>query len=89
MSDDGRAVDGGADASVTPPPPDASTELDEDTLRVMISTDNHLGYAERDAVRGLDSFAAFEEVLSLAKRHKVRETEMVDRASPFTDMTKD
>ena len=41
---------------------------DEDTLRLMISTDNHLGYSERDPVRGMDSFAAFEEVLYLAKR---------------------
>jgi len=49
---------------------DEDDELDEDTLRVLISTDNHLGYAERDPIRGLDSFAAFEEVLALAKRHK-------------------
>jgi hypothetical protein len=27
-------------------------EADENTLRVMLSTDNHLGYAERDPVRG-------------------------------------
>jgi len=45
--------------------------IDEDTLRIMVSTDNHLGFAERDPIRGLDSFAAFEEVLMLAKRHKV------------------
>jgi double-strand break repair protein MRE11 len=37
------------------------------TIRLMISTDNHLGYLESDPVRGLDSFAAFEEVLYLAK----------------------
>ena len=41
---------------------------DPDTLRIMVSTDNHLGYAERDNVRGMDSFSAFEEVLYLAKR---------------------
>ena len=41
---------------------------DENTLRIMLSTDNHLGYNERDPVRGGDSFAAFEEVLYLAKR---------------------
>jgi hypothetical protein len=41
---------------------------DENTLRILLSTDNHLGYAERDSVRGMDSFAAFEEVLYLAKR---------------------
>ena len=47
-------------------------EVDDDTLRIMVSTDNHLGYAEKDPIRGMDSFAAFEEVLYLAKRHKVR-----------------
>mmetsp|Transcript_10456 Transcript_10456/g.21453 ORF Transcript_10456/g.21453 Transcript_10456/m.21453 type:complete len:890 (-) Transcript_10456:291-2960(-) len=44
---------------------------DEDTLRILVSTDNHLGYLERDPIRGLDSFAALEEVLSLARQHKV------------------
>jgi len=47
------------------------SEPDDNTLRVLISTDNHLGYCETDPVRGLDSFAAFEEVLYLAKLHKV------------------
>jgi double-strand break repair protein MRE11 len=41
---------------------------DPDTLRILLSTDNHLGYAERDPIRGLDSFCAFEEVLYLARR---------------------
>jgi double-strand break repair protein MRE11 len=45
--------------------------VDADTLRIMVSTDNHLGYMERDPVRGNDSFAAFEEVLLLSKRHHV------------------
>lgn len=40
-----------------------STAADEDTFRCLISTDNHLGYQEKDPVRGNDSFAAFEEVL--------------------------
>lgn len=44
---------------------------DASTLKVLLSTDNHLGYLERDPIRGRDSFAAFEEVLSLARRHKV------------------
>lgn len=42
-------------------------EEDTNTLRILVSTDNHLGYLERDPVRGMDSFAAFEEVLILAK----------------------
>jgi hypothetical protein len=43
---------------------------DQDTLRIMLSTDNHLGYAENDTVRGNDSFAALEEVLYLAKFYR-------------------
>jgi hypothetical protein len=54
---------------------DEEVEEDEDadasTLKVLLSTDNHLGYLERDPIRGRDSFAAFEEVLSLARRHEV------------------
>ena len=46
-------------------------EEDESLLKILLSTDNHLGYNERDPVRGQDSFAAFEEVLSLARQHKV------------------
>jgi len=46
-------------------------EVDDDTLRIMLSTDNHLGYYESDPIRGLDSFAAFEEMLSLARTYKV------------------
>eukprot|EP00752_Nemacystus_decipiens_P013425 g11888.t1 len=37
----------------------------------MVATDSHLGYMERDPVRGKDSFAAFEEMLLLAKQKKV------------------
>ncbi|CAM9719316.1 unnamed protein product [Ectocarpus sp. 4 AP-2014] len=39
----------------------------------MVATDSHLGqvYMERDPVRGKDSFAAFEEMLLLAKERKV------------------
>lgn len=47
-----------------------SNNVDRNTIRIMVSTDNHLGFAEKDPVRGLDSFAAFEEVLLLAKLHK-------------------
>ena len=41
---------------------------DPNMMRLLISTHNHLGYEEDDAVRGNDSFAAFEEVLYLAKK---------------------
>ncbi len=37
------------------------------TLRILIATDNHLGYNEKDAVRGNDSFDTFEEILRTAR----------------------
>lgn len=45
-------------------------DADLDTLRILLSTDNHLGYAEDDNVRGNDSFSALEEVLFLAKEYR-------------------
>ncbi|KAI0561087.1 DNA double-strand break repair protein Mre11 [Gracilaria domingensis] len=45
---------------------------DPDSLiKVLISTDNHLGYLEKDPIRGDDSFRAFEEVLELANANDV------------------
>ena len=44
---------------------------DENTIRCLIMTDNHVGYLERDPVRGDDSFRAFEECLQIARREKV------------------
>ena len=44
---------------------------DPDNCRILLSTDNHLGYAERDSIRGMDSFAAFEEVLYLGQLYHV------------------
>ncbi|XP_050362444.1 double-strand break repair protein MRE11 [Nymphalis io] len=43
----------------------------DDTIRVLIASDIHLGYLENDAVRGEDSFVAFEETLSLAVQYDV------------------
>ncbi|XP_023225241.1 double-strand break repair protein MRE11-like [Centruroides sculpturatus] len=42
-----------------------------DTLNILVATDCHLGYAEKDAIRGNDSFQTFEEILSIAKEKKV------------------
>ncbi|XP_063807523.1 double-strand break repair protein MRE11 isoform X2 [Pseudophryne corroboree] len=44
---------------------------DEDTFKILVATDIHLGYMEKDAVRGNDSFVTFNEILSLAKDHEV------------------
>ncbi|CAG2100516.1 unnamed protein product [Medioppia subpectinata] len=41
------------------------------TFRILVASDIHLGYNERHAERGNDSFLAFEEVLSIAKEEDV------------------
>eukprot|EP00796_Vickermania_ingenoplastis_P010335 gene10335-7229_t len=46
--------------------PDPSA-LEASTLRFVVTSDNHLGYAERDPRRGDDSFTTFEEVLRIAR----------------------
>ncbi len=43
----------------------------DDTLRILVASDNHLGYLERDPVRGNDSFDTFEEILQLAQEREV------------------
>jgi double-strand break repair protein MRE11 len=44
-----------------------STQGEIEELRILVTTDNHLGYLERDPIRGEDSFEAFEEVLEHAR----------------------
>lgn len=44
----------------------------ENTLRILVATDCHLGYMEKDEVRRLDSFQAFEEICSIAEQQQVR-----------------
>jgi double-strand break repair protein MRE11 len=43
---------------------------DSDTLRILIATDNHLGYAESDSLRRDDSYNSFEEILQAAVDNK-------------------
>ncbi|KAI8903750.1 Metallo-dependent phosphatase-like protein, partial [Gorgonomyces haynaldii] len=40
-------------------------------ISILIATDNHLGYNEKDPVRGMDSMTAFEEILQIAVKHNV------------------
>jgi len=42
-----------------------------DTIRILVATDNHVGYNERDAIRGEDSSRTFNEIMCLAKYHDV------------------
>ena len=45
---------------------------DTDSIRIMLATDNHIGYLERDPVRGQDSINTFKEILQLARKYDVR-----------------
>ncbi|GAB7350667.1 hypothetical protein MBLNU459_g1232t1 [Dothideomycetes sp. NU459] len=42
-----------------------------DTIRILVSTDNHVGYNERDPIRGNDSWEAFHEIMEMAKTRDV------------------
>jgi hypothetical protein len=42
-----------------------------DTIKILLTTDNHLGYLEKDPIRGADSFKAMQEIFELAIREKV------------------
>ncbi|CAF0729423.1 unnamed protein product [Adineta ricciae] len=43
----------------------------DDVLKILITTDNHLGFAERDDERANDSLIAFEECLQIARDENV------------------
>ena len=43
----------------------------KNTLRVLVATDCHLGYLEKDEIRRHDSFKAFEEICSIAEQKQV------------------
>ena len=38
----------------------------QDILRILIATDNHLGYGEKVPIRADDSFVTFDEILEVA-----------------------
>lgn len=44
----------------------------DSTFKILVASDIHLGFMEKDPVRGEDSFLAFKEVLDLAKQNDVR-----------------
>lgn len=45
---------------------------DEDTFKILIATDIHLGYLEKDAIRGNDTYTTLDEILQFAKQNEVR-----------------
>jgi len=42
-----------------------------DTIRILVATDSHVGYMERDPVRKDDSWRSFDEVMNLARTEDV------------------
>ncbi|KAF2982456.1 hypothetical protein EK904_014910 [Melospiza melodia maxima] len=43
---------------------------DEDTFKILVATDIHLGYLEKDPVRGNDTFVTFNEILDHAQKNE-------------------
>lgn len=49
------------------------TAIDESsTIRILVSTDNHVGYLEKDPIRGNDSHNTFDEVMRYARINDVK-----------------
>lgn len=42
-----------------------------DTIRILLTTDNHVGYLDSDPIRGNDSWITFQEITRLARTHDV------------------
>ncbi|BGP25655.1 double-strand break repair protein MRE11 [Rhodotorula toruloides] len=43
----------------------------DNCIKILLATDNHIGYAEKDPIRGRDSINAFKEILDLAVANDV------------------
>ncbi|XP_026704216.1 double-strand break repair protein MRE11 isoform X1 [Athene cunicularia] len=48
-----------------------NSQDDEDSFKILIATDIHLGYLEKDPVRGNDTFVTFNEILDHAQKNEV------------------
>ncbi|CCC69086.1 hypothetical protein NCAS_0C00960 [Naumovozyma castellii] len=44
---------------------------DADTIRILLTTDNHVGYNENDPITGDDSWKTFHEIMMIAKNNNV------------------
>ncbi|KAG1807498.1 Metallo-dependent phosphatase-like protein [Suillus subaureus] len=53
------------------PPATTRNAYQEDIIKILVATDNHIGYLERDPIRGQDSINTFKEILQLAVKHDV------------------
>ncbi|KAF9011920.1 DNA repair exonuclease [Cyathus striatus] len=59
------------DPGTPAPTPGITNSVPEDTIRILLATDNHIGYMERDPIRGQDSINTFKEILELAVKNEV------------------
>ncbi|OTB03548.1 hypothetical protein M426DRAFT_321705 [Hypoxylon sp. CI-4A] len=50
---------------------ESSNFTDADKIRILVATDNHVGYEERDPIRGDDSWKSFDEIMKLARKEDV------------------
>lgn len=58
-------------SAVLPTPLQTNPVAAADTIRILVATDNHVGYAERDPIRGDDSYTTFNEIMELARERDV------------------
>ncbi|ROV97347.1 hypothetical protein VMCG_06884 [Cytospora schulzeri] len=49
----------------------AANTAGDDTIRILVATDNHVGYEERDPIRKDDSWKTFDEIMNLARTQDV------------------
>ncbi|KAI0974972.1 double-strand break repair protein mus-23 [Xylaria arbuscula] len=49
----------------------SSQFTDADSIRILVATDNHVGYEERDPIRKNDSWKTFDEIMNLARTEDV------------------
>lgn len=66
-------LDGEEGSNIVPPQTltEPATQDDPDVFRILVATDIHLGYAEKDAEIAEDSFRNFEYVLRKAREMEV------------------
>lgn len=53
---------------------------DENTFKILIATDIHLGYLEKDAIRSNDTYKTLDEILECAKTNQVLRYDWMDES---------
>lgn len=51
---------------------EAPKAAEADTIRILVATDNHVGFEERDAIRKDDSWRTFDEIMNVARIQDAR-----------------